>query len=204
MKISCLTNFFFWHPDASKEYVGILFTTFGKQRYSSDKRKWFEIQKKTALSLGEKFEQNREDVVYSIGTYGNTAELSVPILSPLARTKLGNALNNIRDPLGVPDVYKALELADKRMFRENTASKYSNKILILFIEQGIEMNENILEKSKSLRGKGVEILAVVMGDTVSTAGLDQLIGDTGKLILVKQPDSTLDLYSTTSEMKNAG
>lgn len=192
--------------DGRKQLVGIFLTTFGKQVNNADKRQWFDAQKQTVASLIKELPRYHKDASYSIGTYGNWAQVRTPFYPGLSGDELKNAIDNIRDPQGTSNVYQALLEADENMFSNvNKDLNSSDKVLVLFIEEGVAAKEKrMIEKAKALREKGVKIIAVVAGPKVSDENMDDLIGSDGKVIFMRQPDKQPAVAPIVPGLKTEG
>lgn len=189
-------------PGRRKQLVGIFLTTFGKQIFSSDKRKWFDAEKQAAIALVKEFSRQIKDTSYSIGAYGSTAQVNIPFSPPIIDNKLTKDIKDIQDPRGTPNVYQALNEVEKSMFK---ASNKADKVLVLFIEEKLTNDQRIMQKAKTLRDEqDVRIIAVLAGSKVSDENINGLIGNNGKLIIMKQPEKSTDIAPVISSLNNKG
>lgn len=177
-------------------------STFDQQRDSS----WFKKQKDTIIELIDSYSTSTEDVRFSASIYGDSVKVLKWFNSGGNSEEFKSYIENVRKPKGDGVVKGALKAAAEEMFSSNSGSiKTSRKVLLLFIDSGGQ-NYNATQELQKLRNKNVKIIVVLSGDPLSYAGINNIIGKDGKLIVIKDPksDTTAKVADTVNKILKSG
>ena len=182
-------------------------STFGKQIFKSEQRKWFQHQREMVKELFDKYSKANKNIKFSVGIYGNQAEIKIPFSSGSNLTYVKKVVEEIQNPGDIGSVANPLKTAFKDMFTPSFgSSKMSKKVLVLFVDKEIGVSEqDAIGHAKKLRDNGVKVVVILAGTVISDKTIAEIIGKNGQLLILRKPEeSTIDVMAIVEDIFKKG